>query len=440
MTNHINQRTEFLPVSINVTNKKLLIIGGGNAALSKLKSLSRFNVSITVIGIKIDSAFLAFENIHIIQKSFDPSDLEGFFMVYACTDNAHTNQIISEHCHERGILATQANSPAKSDFVSPAIYKKDDLTVAVGSNGKNVKQSVNIRDLIKKNLAPVSEKYLESAAKYYKGNECSRIISENPANGQAGRVVLAGFGPGDPGLMTLKTNQYLLNADVILHDALLNTEFLNQYPALKIAVGKRCGQHNRKQEEINQLLVNYALEGKQVVRLKGGDPLIFGRAGEELEVLSENGIAVEVVPGITSAFAAAAQFGIPLTHRDIGSSLAFCVGHNISGKPLPQANTLVFYMGANQQCEISKALIKDGWHKSTPVALLSNISNHNSKAVFSQLDKLCSDELLPETPLLIIVGEVVNKIPEMNGKRKAPARIKGSEPRKPSKTTLTNVS
>lgn len=429
MNNFIHQHQEFLPISINITDKKILIVGGGNAALTKVRSLHRFNVSITVIGIKIDPAFLEIDNIHIIHKSYDPSELEGFFMVYACTDNKHTNEIIREHCHARSILVSLADNPRLSDFISPAIYKEGDMTVAVGSNGKNVKQSVMVRNNIKKN----SGQDLEDGRGSEDNPDRIRVhLAKNPEKSNRNnkqKVIIAGFGPGDPGLMTLKTNQFLLEADVIFHDALLDTKFLEQYPARKIPVGKRCGQPHIRQNEINRLLVSAALRGEKVVRLKGGDPLIFGRAGEEIQYLTNNNIEVEIVPGITSVFAAAAQFRIPLTHRETGSSVAFCVGHNISNRSLPEADTLVFYMGASHQCEISKALIDQGWNRKTPVALISNVSNPNSKAVISQLDKLCQDQLLPDTPLLIIAGEVVKKMPEISGniiqqeKRKMPLAI-----------------
>ncbi|MGQ1890524.1 uroporphyrinogen-III C-methyltransferase [Thermophagus sp. OGC60D27] len=408
MNNFKHQQQEFLPISVNVTGKKLLIVGAGKAALSKVRSLRRFNVSITVIGIKIDPAFLEIDNIHIIHKSYDPSDLDDFFMVYACTDNRHTNEIIREHCHARNILVNLADNPRLSDFISPAVYQEEDLTIAVGSNGKNVKQSIMIRENIKKNSGPDLTGYL-SLEKTSLNGEKNRDRSQKPF---VPKVILAGFGPGDPELMTLKTHRYLLAADIIFHDALVDSRFLEHYPARKIAVGKRCGQHHIQQVEINQLLVSAALSGKKVVRLKGGDPLIFGRAGEELQFLAENNIDVKIVPGITSAFAAAAQYGIPLTHREIGSSVAFCVGHNIAERELPQASTLVFYMGARQQCEISNILIKKGWNKNTPVALISNVSNPQSKVVISQLDQLCQHPLLQETPLLIIVGQVVKKMPE----------------------------
>ena len=408
-------KNEFLPVSLNVTGKHILIVGAGKVALQKVRSLSQFNVSISVMGITVNPALYEIENIRIITKEYEPTDLEGHFLVYACTNNADTNQKIKEDCNVRNLLVNVTDAPPTGDFISPAIYKKGNLSISVSSNGQNPAKSAKIRNLIRDQLnIDASPKVIEevTSVTYDKAIHSPLLHHEIPQ--KKGKVVLAGFGPGDPGLLTLKSNQYLEEADVIFHDALLDVAYLNRFKALKIPVGKRCGQHYKKQHEINELLLDAALSGKKVVRLKGGDPFIFGRGGEEMAYLNQHQIDVEVVPGITSAFAAAAQFGIPLTQRQIASSLAFLAGHDLSQRPFPKADTLVFYMGAKHQCDLSQALLEEGWPKSTPVALLSNISNPDSKAVISQLDKLCSEKLAYETPLLIIVGETIKSISDLS--------------------------
>jgi uroporphyrin-III C-methyltransferase/precorrin-2 dehydrogenase/sirohydrochlorin ferrochelatase len=407
-----NYKAEFLPVSINISGKKLLIIGAGKVALQKIKSLSRFDASITVIGQEIATELQENPKLCIIQKKYEASDLDGFFMVYACTNSRETNEAIRNDCNERDILVNIADRPKTGDFVSPAIFKTEDITVSVGSNGNNPSKSVKIRNLIEEHLKIEGDEINLKYPGYKKEIHSPPLHQEIP--NKKGKVVLAGFGPGDPGFLTLKTNQYLEEADLIFHDALLDVSYLDHFPAKKIPVGKRCGQHYKKQEEINKLLLDAALSGARVVRLKGGDPFVFGRGGEELEYLNRHQVDVEVIPGITSAFAAAAQFGIPLTHRAVASSVAFLVGYNLAQRPFPKANTLVFYMGAKHQCEISKALQEEGWEKSTPVALLSNISNPNSRAVISQLDQLCQQTLLEDTPLLIIVGETVKSMPDFS--------------------------
>lgn len=400
---------EFLPISINVTNKKVLFIGGGKVALQKIKSLQRFEVHISVVSTAFDSEVEKLEKITLIEKSYEPSDLDGFFLVYACTDSNHINEKIRKDCHERNILVCVADMPAMCDFISPAIYKTGNTTISVSSNARDAKKSVEIRNRIQRNYehkGKVPEKLQPGIQNYNRETDSPGNLHPTPAWSK-GKVILAGFGPGDPGLLTLKANQYLQEADIIFHDALLDVPFLDRFPAQKISVGKRCGNHHKRQDEINRLLLEAALEGKKVVRLKGGDPLIFGRGGEEISYLMKNKVDVEVVPGITSAFAAAAQYGIPFTLRKVASSVAFCSGHQLSGQTFPKADTLVFYMGANKQCDISKSLMQEGWSPETPVALLSNISNPQSKAVISKLDALCKEEQLNEMPLLIIVGKTV---------------------------------
>jgi uroporphyrin-III C-methyltransferase/precorrin-2 dehydrogenase/sirohydrochlorin ferrochelatase len=405
---------EFLPISINITDKKVLFIGGGKVALQKIKSLRRFDVQITVVSTAFDPEVERQKEITCITKSYEFADLDGYFLVYACTDSNHTNEMIREDCHKRNILVCVADKPKLCDFISPAIYKTGDTTISVSSNARNAKKSVEIRNQIQKGYEQ-TEGHLD---RLKKDQNSYNMKTDSPVNlqshwtGSKGQVILAGFGPGDPGLLTLKTNQYLQEADIIFHDALLDVPFLDRFPGQKVSVGKRCGKHHKRQDEINKMLVEAALEGKKVVRLKGGDPFIFGRGGEEISHLLDNQIDVEVIPGITSAFAAAAQYGLPLTHRKVASSVAFCSGHDLSGKSFPKADTLVFYMGANKQCEMSKGLMEEGWAPDTPVALLSNISNPQSKAVISKLDQLCQEKLIIDTPLLIVVGQTVSLIPQ----------------------------
>ncbi|PWD98055.1 uroporphyrinogen-III C-methyltransferase [Marinilabilia rubra] len=422
-------KTEFLPVSLNITGKKILIIGAGKVALQKARSLSRFEVSISVLGTEIHPDFNQSDNIQIIKKEYEPEDLGGHYLIYACTNNPGINQKIKEDSYQRNILVSIADAPQTGDFVSPAIYKNENVTVAVGSNGKNPSKSVKIRNLIRDHLNIESDqiRIKKDAATTYNRNKDSPPLHQEIAN-KKGKVILAGFGPGDPGLLTLKSNQYLEEADFIFHDALLDVSYLDRFKAQKIPVGKRCGQHYKKQEEINEMLLEAAFTGKNVVRLKGGDPFVFGRGGEEVAFLNQHQVDVEVIPGITSAFAAAAQFGIPLTQREVSSSLAFLVGHNLSTRPFPKADTLVFYMGAKHQCELSQALIEEGWDKSTPVALLSNISNTSSKAVITQLDKLCKEKGAIETPLLIIVGETIRSISDLTESAPEKAAKKAGEP------------
>jgi uroporphyrinogen III methyltransferase / synthase len=219
-------------------------------------------------------------------------------------------------------------------------------------------------------------------------------------------VWLVGFGPGDPELLTLKAYRILQHAQVILHDDLIHTPFLNEFNCTKIYVGKRKGSHHRSQDEINQMLYSASCNYKTVVRLKGGDPFIFGRGGEELQYLQARGVTVRVIPGITSAVAAAASAQIPLTHRNISSQLTFLSAHNIDSieRAYPTSGTLVFYMGATRMDSLQQKLLLAGWPPHTPVALIHNASAPNEQLEFHTLESFTSS-LLP-SPLSIIVGEV----------------------------------
>lgn len=237
--------------------------------------------------------------------------------------------------------------------------------------------------------------------------------------GSIGKVWLVGAGPGDVDLLTLKAARVLANADAVLYDALVSDDILALIPkhAEKIAVGKRAGAHSARQEEINQLLVTKAYTRKNVVRLKGGDPFIFGRGGEELQTLVEAGVQFEVVPGITAASGTSAYAGIPLTHRDFAQGVTFITGHcQLESRPMDwqgyanPANTLVVYMGILNAGLIQRELTKHGRSADTPVAIVSRATTAHQQRVIGtlgELEILAKDERVV-MPALMIVGEVVS--------------------------------
>ncbi len=219
-----------------------------------------------------------------------------------------------------------------------------------------------------------------------------------------GKVHIVGFGPGNPDLLTIKAQRLLEKADVILYDDLIDNSYIDQFTSEKIYVGKRKGKHSLKQEEINDRLYQQAIRGKQVVRIKGGDPLVFGRGSEEYHFLKQRFVEAEIVPGVTSALAAASDAIIPLTSRGVSTSVAFALGHDADNNKLPKADTLVFYMGAAQQKAWAKRLIKEGWSANTPVAAVRNASLPDraiKRYTLGQLKK--EDDVLP-APSLVIVG------------------------------------
>ena len=240
-----------------------------------------------------------------------------------------------------------------------------------------------------------------------------KVISRNGACAlndvriQTGKVTLVGFGPGNPDLLTIGGDKALSKADVIFHDDLLDKDFLNKYNAEKVRVGKRKGSHRVEQSEINRLILEAARAGKAVVRLKGGDPMIFAHGGEEVEFLERNLVEVEVIPGVSTGIAAASLLKFPLTHRGISSSVAFISGHS-ENVHLPDAETLVIYMGGSNIQAIARKAIKLGRNPEIPVILVYNLSLPDQKEYFFTLDELTQIEQKFPTPLIIVIGDVVS--------------------------------
>lgn len=225
---------------------------------------------------------------------------------------------------------------------------------------------------------------------------------------RSGEVILIGFGPGDPDLLTVKAMRALQQADIIFYDALTNEAFLQTLPAEKVYVGKRCGQHHEEQEQINALLLEAAQTGKKVVRLKGGDPMVFAHAGEEISFLERNGIKTRVIPGITTALALAAEAKVSLTYRGISSSVAFVNGHS-SHPGTPSADTLVYYMGASHLRTIAEELLAAGRKASTPVILAYNVSLPDKQFYHLTLGDLQHSQMTYPTPLTVLIGEVIQQ-------------------------------
>ena len=226
-------------------------------------------------------------------------------------------------------------------------------------------------------------------------------------NRNIGKVWLVGFGPGDPELLTMKGLKILKKADIIFYDDLLNKEYLLKFKAEKIYVGKRKGRHSHEQDSINQMLYEAACDGKKVVRLKGGDPMLFAHGGEEIEFLRSRSIRVEVVPGVTAALAASAFAKVPLTHRGLATCVTFATGHSDKNIVVPNSGTLVYYMGASNLGLIAKKVISKGWKAETPVLLVYNVSGEDQKEFFTTLQEIVDELQTYKTPLIIIIGEVV---------------------------------
>jgi uroporphyrin-III C-methyltransferase/precorrin-2 dehydrogenase/sirohydrochlorin ferrochelatase len=378
-----------LPIGLSVAGCSVLIIGAGAYGLRKAKLLLEHGAEVTVLSKEFLGEFATLP-VQCILKSFEPKDLElkPWRLVFACTQIADINLKVLQAAREQGILCSAAHHKEHSDFTSPATLELPGHTIALHGHRTQVQDALHLRAQLK---ALFSE-------------------PEHPRP----KVFLIGFGPGNPDLMTLRAHKLLLQADQILYDDLIDPSLLEHYPGHKTYVGKREGKHGLKQEEINTLLAELALQGNRVARVKGGDPFVFGRGGEELLHLSALGIPVEIVPGVTSAFAAAATAQVPLTHRGIARSLTLQTAHKMDGPEtfFPTGGTLVLYMGANRLELLAQKLQESGWPGSTPVVIVRAASSVSEEIVCTQIQDLAQVTL--KSPLSIIVGEVGKASPKFS--------------------------
>jgi len=238
--------------------------------------------------------------------------------------------------------------------------------------------------------------------------DLKELFAGNDVRTHYGKVTLVGFGPGNPDLLTLGGNKALEQADIIFYDYLLDQSYLENYAAQKICVGKRKNHHSYEQGDINKFLLNAAREGKQVVRLKGGDPMVFAHGAEEIEYLQRHFVDVVVIPGVSTGIAVSSLTKVPLTHRGIASSVAFVSGHSPSTLQVPQADTLVYYMGGSNIRMIARKAIAQGRNPRTPVMLSYNVSMPDQQEFFSTLEDLSATETKYPTPVIIVIGEVVS--------------------------------
>ena len=378
---------DFLPINIRITDARILIVGGGRVATHKATILSRFTSAVTVIAPQVSDDIKALPFLWE-ERDFVEGDLDGVTLLYVCTDNHQLNHSIHSQARKRGILTSVCDSPAECDFTSPAIYRDGNLTVSVASDAKDVRRSISVRDRIASLLSS--------------DTDTATIVA-------SGAVTLVGFGPGDPELLTVKAVKALQQADVIFHDDLIDKDYLQQFRAEKVYVGKRSGHHSAEQHDINSRLLEAAQKGLRVVRLKGGDPMLFAHAREEIDYLENHGIAVSVIPGVTTASALAAHAKVSLTERGVSQSVAFINGH--ANRPLtPNAETLVYYMGGSKLQQIAQTLISRGKHQQTPVLLGSSLSTPLEQLFYTTLESLAENTPDYPTPLIALVGEVARKL------------------------------
>lgn len=445
---------DFLPLFHKLQGRVVLVVGGGEVALRKARLLSDAGGQLRVVAPEVRGELTALAGAgHVHLRGYDSADLQGVALVIAATDDEPLNARISAEAQALGIPVNVVDAPALCSVIFPAIVDRSPLIVAVTSGGDAPVLARLIRAKIETwipstygQLASLAKKFRERVKQLFPDVQQRRVFWEDVFQGQIaesvfagklgegerlleakiagaapralGEVYLVGAGPGDPDLLTFRALRLMQQADVVLYDRLVAPAIIElcRRDAERIYVGKRRAEHAVPQEEINQLLVDLAKQGKRVLRLKGGDPFIFGRGGEEIEQLAAEGIAFQVVPGITAASGCAAYAGIPLTHRDHAQSVRFVTGHLKDGSTdLPWTDlvapgqTLVFYMGLVGLPQICQALIDHGRASDTPAALVQQGTTQNQRVFTGTLGNL--PQLVAEhevhAPTLVIVGEVV---------------------------------
>ncbi|MDC5252934.1 siroheme synthase CysG [Acinetobacter baumannii] len=447
---------DIFPISLKLQQQRCLIVGGGHIALRKATLLAKAGAIIDVVAPAIEDQLL-----QLIKTTGGEPFIEAFAekflstpyrLVIAATNDAEVNKTVFEQCEARNLLVNSVDDIPHCRFMVPAIIDRSPLIVSVASNGTSPVLSRQIRTQLETSiphgmgkLAEFSGKWRNQVKEKISNPDERRIFWENlyasPLKEQVfndnldvadsmleqalqewkapkGEVYLVGAGPGDPELITLKALRLMQQADVVIYDRLVSAPILElcRRDATKIYVGKARSNHSVPQEGINALLVDYAKKGKRVCRLKGGDPFIFGRGGEEIQELFQAGVPFQVVPGITAASGCSAYAGIPLTHRDYAQSVRFLTGHLKEGSPeLPwnelvyENQTLVLYMGLVGLERICEQLIAHGQRPDMPVALISKGTTPEQKVVVGSLADIASKvtEHQIHAPTLTIIGEVV---------------------------------
>ncbi len=397
-----------MPILLALDGRRALVVGGGTVATRRVESFVAAGAKLDVVAPDVTQRIRELHDqaaLNWMQRRFDDADIAGAWLVCTATGIADIDDRVAQLCAQQRIWCVHASAASRGSATTPAVvYGPDGVSVAV-SGGGDPGRAIAIRDAIAVRLDDGS---LPLRAHRKRGDPTDPVS-------RAGRVILVGAGPGDPGLITVRGIQAVARADVLVVDRLAPVALWSRAAegVEVIEVGKAPGQHSATQDEINQLLVNRAKAGNLVVRLKGGDPFVLGRGGEEVQVCREAGIPVEVVPGITSAIAVPAAAGIPLTQRHVTSSFVVASAHDgptgvlaaTAGAP-PDAS-LVLLMGAGRLSQIAAALIEHGRSPATPVAIIESGWTPQQRTTVSDLEAVAAGHTTFDPPAIVVVGEVV---------------------------------
>ncbi len=463
---------DHLPVFLDIKEQPALVVGGGcGAAARKARLLVKAGAHVTVVcpHPAPDPELLSMArggDVELHQRPFVAGDVAGRAVVISAIgstmDSAGGDGVVSQAAKAAGVPVNVVDAPGLSTFIMPAIVERDAVTVAISSGGTAPVLARALRAKIERLLpanmgrlarfadsfrsavqathrepvarrrfweqffdGPVAEAVLNGDERWARERMLDAVNRPQEIHPGDGIVYLVGAGPGDPDLLTMRALRLLETADVIVHDRLVAPEILDyaRRDAERIYVGKAKGAHARTQDQINALLVERARGGRRVVRLKGGDPFVFGRGGEEREYLIRHGVRTEVVPGITAASGCAAATGIPLTHRDCAQSAVLVTGHGRDGEPdldwealARQKQTIAVYMGASMAGRISERLIGHGMSPGTPAAVIANGTRPDQRVETGSLAQLQAlAARLPDAPLLLVIGEVVRHADAWSG-------------------------
>jgi uroporphyrin-III C-methyltransferase/precorrin-2 dehydrogenase/sirohydrochlorin ferrochelatase len=449
---------EYLPLFVDLNEQPCLVVGGGEIAARKASLLLKAKAKVTIVAPKVSvstQALIDQQQIDWINAEFSDLHLSTQKLVIAATDDESVNHAVYQQAKQKNILVNVADQPELCDFILPSILDRSPIVVAVSSGGQSPILARQLRARLETLIPPtygqlaglvgryrdaVKEKFSTLAMRrrfwetILQGQVAEHILAgrnelgeqtlqallqgSDPEKLQQGEVYLVGAGPGDPELLTFKALRLMQQADVVFYDRLVSKEVLAlvRKEAEHVYVGKQRAWHAVRQEEINQLLLEHAKQGKRVLRLKGGDPFIFGRGGEEIETLAAENIHFQVVPGVTAASGCATYAGIPLTHRDYSQSCIFVTGQLKQGElelnwsALVQARqTVVVYMGLAGLSVLSHKLLEHGMPADMPAALVQQGTTEHQKVWVSTIAELPSVAARekPVAPTLVIIGEVV---------------------------------
>lgn len=458
---------DFMPFFFDLKNRTCLFVGGGGIATRKARLIAKAGARLVVVAPYITDemqTLVASTSGECYFRGFEEKDLDLGMLIICATDNSQVNRQVSALAQAQRLPVNVVDSPSLCSIITPAIVDRSPLMIAITSGGEAPVLARQIRAKLEVmfpssygTLAQIASKFRTAVKASLTSGELRlrfwQAVFEGPVAEKAfsgrlveaeqgiqmlldsyqqqgdsalrGEVYLVGGGPGDPDLLTFKALRLMQQADIVLYDRLVSEGVLNlvRRDAERVYVGKIRDDHAVAQQDINQLLVDYAKQGLRVLRLKGGDPFIFGRGGEEIELLAENNIPFQVVPGITAASGCSAYSGIPLTHRDHAQSVQFLTGHTKNGRLnldwtllLSSNQTLVFYMGLVSLEEICRELIEHGRDDATPAALIEKGTTINQRVVIGSLSTLSNKVKNAEmrAPTLLIIGTVVSLHKELN--------------------------